>query len=107
MEGQALYELSTDRLEQFLIRSETAIGQVRAAQLTVLAEMDRRQVAMADGCRTLAEWVAGRMDVAPETATTLVQTLRCVEANAPLTDELGNGRATFDRVAAVARSGDR
>jgi hypothetical protein len=106
MEGQALYELSTDRLEQFLIRSETAIGQVRAAQLTVLAEMDRRQVAMADGCRTLAEWVAGRMDVAPETAATLVQTLRCVEANAPLTDELGNGRATFDRVTAVARSGD-
>jgi hypothetical protein len=103
MEGQALHELSTDRLEQFLARSETAIGQVRAVQLTVLAEMDRRQVATADGCRTLGEWVAGRMDVAPETATTLVQTMRRLAESAPLTDQLGNGRATFDRVAAVAR----
>lgn len=104
MEGQALHELSTDRLEQFLIRSETAIAQVRAAQLTVLAEMDRRQVAMADGCRTLGEWVAGRMDVAPETATSLVRTMRHLGAGVPLAEKLAGGDVTFDRVAAAARS---
>jgi hypothetical protein len=106
MEDQALHELSTDRLEHFLLRSEAAVARVRAAQIAVLAEMDRRQVASADGCRTFREWVAGRMDLAPETAAALVQTMHRLEDRTALAAELAEGRATFDRVAAVARSDD-
>jgi hypothetical protein len=106
MEDQALHELSTDRLEHFLLRSEAAVARVRAAQIAVLVEMDRRQVASADGCRTFREWVAGRMDLAPETAAALVQTMHRLEDRTALAGELAEGRATFDRVAAAARSDD-
>ena len=40
--------------------------------MTVLRELDRRQVATRDGHRSLQEWAAGRIDVAPETARMLV-----------------------------------
>ena len=40
--------------------------------MALLREIDRRQTPTADGCRSLAEWVTGRLDLAPDTAKTLV-----------------------------------
>ena len=58
---------TTDRIETRLVDIETTIGRLRAIQIDLLAEIDRRQTPLADGCRTLSEWVCSRLDVAPET----------------------------------------
>ncbi|NIA25499.1 MAG: hypothetical protein GWP04_07995 [Gammaproteobacteria bacterium] len=63
---------TTDNLEQVLLASEAVIARERARQMTVLAELDRRQVALMDGCRSMTEWTASRLDIAPETASMLV-----------------------------------
>ena len=65
---------SIDRIERQLLRSECVIARERASQMVLLREVDRRQGALAAGCRSLGEWVAGRLDVAPETARDLVLT---------------------------------
>ncbi len=54
-----------------------------------------------DGSRTMTEWVAGRLDVAPETAKDLVGAARSL-ADQP-TRAAGLGDDTFDRVLATAR----
>lgn len=99
-----LIDNSTDELEQFLTACEARIGQARAAQMAVLAELDRRQVATGDGCRTLAEWVAGRLDVAPETARRLARTSRTFQVLPVIRQALGEGEVTFDRAAQIART---
>jgi hypothetical protein len=73
--------LTTDTLEQQLLNAESTIARMRAAQMTIIGEIDRRQVPLSDGCRSLAEWVAGRLDVAPETAKALVSTSRRLEVD--------------------------
>lgn len=67
---------STDSIEQQLIADELLISRVRARQMAGLAELDSRQVAIADGSRSLSEWVAARADIGLETAKTLVRTMR-------------------------------
>jgi hypothetical protein len=106
MDSQVLHEVSTDRLERFLTESEGAIGGIRANQMTVLAELDRRQVATGDGCRSLNEWVASRLDVAPETAATLVGTGRRLVDRPRVAAALESGDVTFDRAVAVVRGDD-
>jgi hypothetical protein len=76
LELSKLGQWSTDRLEQFLINCEGEIARIRAAQMEALSELDHRQVATADGCRSLHEWTASRLDLAPENAKTLVSTSR-------------------------------
>ena len=61
-------------IEQQLLDEEAQIARERASQMVLLREVDRRQGALAAGCRSLREWVAGRLDVAPETARDLVST---------------------------------
>ena len=73
-----LHEVSTDELRTRLVADETVIGQARARQMETIRELDRRQTATADGCGSLAEWVAGRVDVAPETAQKLVTTAQAL-----------------------------
>lgn len=96
----ALDRRSTDRLEQELISLEVTISRLRAQQVERLREIDRRQVPLGDGCRSLNEWVSSRLDVTPETAADLVRVIR---ADDLLTDALALGRVTFDRAAALTR----
>ncbi|HKZ24189.1 MAG TPA: hypothetical protein VJ398_00175, partial [Acidimicrobiia bacterium] len=49
-----LGQWSTDRLEQELVRFESEISERRRAQMVLLSELDHRQVATADGCRSLS-----------------------------------------------------
>jgi len=44
-----------DALEQVLLDGEATIARIRAAQMTVLGELDRRQAHTADGCRSMVE----------------------------------------------------
>ncbi len=99
-----LIDITTDALEVFLADTEARIAQARAAQMAVLVELDRRQVPTGDGCRTLAEWVTGRLDLAPETARNLAYTTRAL-ADLPATRRaLANGELTFDRAAQLSRT---
>ncbi|MGB9359727.1 MAG: hypothetical protein WCC01_14340, partial [Acidimicrobiia bacterium] len=66
------HDLTTATIEQKLLQSESVIARERASQMSLLRELDRRQVALRDGHRSLQEWAAGRLDVAPETARVLV-----------------------------------
>jgi hypothetical protein len=102
-DGMELSEFSNDGLEQLLTETEHRIGQGRALQMAVLAEVDVRQMAAADGARSLSEWVTGRLDVSPDTAKSLVQTMRRLQERPDLEDRLAAGETTFDRVEAVSR----
>jgi len=68
-----------------------------------LAVLDVAQVASADGARSLSEWVAARLDVGPETARTLVQTMRRLAHRPDLEEHLAAGNVSFDRVEALSR----
>ncbi len=92
---------SPDQLENELVELESTIARLRAAQVEILAEIDRMQVPLGDGCRTLAEWVAGRLDVAPETARRLVRLVH--SAQATTTDAMVDGTVTFDRATELNR----
>jgi hypothetical protein len=96
-------DCTIDELEQFVTGIERSFARGRVAQMTALRELDRRQAPLADGCRSLVEWVTGRLDLAPDTAKTLVSTARRLDG-LPLVEAAAlAGEITFDRVAAVAR----
>lgn len=93
---------SADDLDQ-LLESLRALGsRVKAVEVAVLREVDRRQIPLGDGTRTLEDWVVSRMDVDRSTARNLVAV-----ANADSTDldELLAGGMSFDRVALLATAG--
>ena len=71
-----LHHLTGDQLETELIRIEQAIARLRRLQTELVAEADRRQQPLADGCRTLIDWVASRLDVTHTTARDLVTLTR-------------------------------
>jgi len=97
---------TTDALEQHLIADELEIGRRRARQMSILGELDVRQVASADGSRSLSEWVSARLDVGPETAKSLVRTMRRLADRPDLREKLASGETTFDRVEALSRISD-
>src|SRR3990172_4793144 len=94
---------STDRLEQELVASEGRISSERAAQMALLSELDHRQVATGDGCRSLHEWTASRLDLAPENAKALVNTARRLSELPELAKRLSVGEVSFDRMAEVSK----
>ena len=71
--------------------------------MTLLREVDRRQMPMGAGCGSLAEWVRGRLDVAPETARDLVATAKHLEQLPDVEEAVETGEIGFDRAVAVGR----
>ena len=57
----------------------------------------------ADGCRSLTEWVAGRLDVSRETASSMVRTARHLKDTPDTAHQLRDGYITYDRAEATAR----
>lgn len=96
-------EITVDTLEQAFLADERSIARLRARQAAVLAELDRAQVQAIDGARTLAEWVAARLDAAPATAKHLVDAARLLTDQPDRAAELASGESSFDRVLATAR----
>ncbi len=103
MEIAELAPVTTDRLEQALVEGEASIARIRAGQIRLLSEIDARQVPIGDGCRNLAEWVAARLDLAPETARRLTQTAGRLADQPDLAAQLEEGEVSFDRATAEAR----
>ena len=81
----------------------SVIARERAAQMVLLREVDRRQASRSAGCRSLREWVAGRLDVAPETVRDLVATAHRLEDLLDVADAVGSGEIGFDRAVVVGR----
>ena len=102
MRQTTLDQVTTDALEQRLIELESLVSRIRSEQISLLREADRRQTPMADGCRSLQEWVAGRLDVGPETASVLVSAGRVLDDQIELEAALESGEASFDRILATA-----
>jgi len=98
---------TTATLERQLLEDESEIARIRGRQMTVLRELDRRQVALRDGHRSLQEWVAGRVDLAPETAKVLVGTARRLEDLPDVDEAVASGVIGFDRAAAISRLAGR
>ena len=101
--GQKVLDcLTTDALERQLIEIESLKSRLTARQLVLLREADARQTPLADGCRSLQEWTAGRLDVAPETAKTLVSAAKTLADQPHLRNRLESGVGSFDRIVATA-----
>ena len=74
--------------------------------LADLEELDYRQVATGDGCRSLSEWAAGRLDLSLDTARWLVRTMRRTTDRPHLREALEAG-VSFDRVQALSKIRDK
>lgn len=81
--------------------AESMISRARAIQLELIAELDRAQIATADGCRTMTDWVSARLDINADLARQLVSLAKSIEPAAA--QALTDGEATFDRAVAVTK----
>ena len=101
------HDLTTAAIEQELLQSEAGIARIRGRQMSLLRELDRRQVALRDGHRSLKEWAAERMDLAPETAGVLVTTAWRLEDLPDVDEAVSTGVIGFDRAVAVSKFAGR
>ena len=98
---------TTEALERRMLDLESGIARARGEQMTVLRELDRRQVAMRDGHRSLTEWATGKIDLAPETAAMLVTAARRLQDLPDIDHAVTSGEIGFDRAVAVSRLAGR
>ena len=96
-------QLTTDELERRLVESRRARSQLDAHDIDVIEELDRRQTATGDGCRSLSEWVAARLDLSLDSARRLVRTMRRTAHRPELREALASGEVSFDRVEALSK----
>ena len=59
LSAHQIAHLTGDQLDSLLERIRLAESQLKAVQLRVLREVDRRQVPLGDGMRTLEDWIVG------------------------------------------------
>jgi hypothetical protein len=85
-------EWTPDRIEGELVHLEGLVGQIRARQALLVDEADRLGMPRVDGCRTIVDWVASRLDVSHSTAAELVTVARSLEV-----DDLSGGELSWDR----------
>ncbi len=93
---------TTDQLEQQLLDNRAVRSRLDAEDIGILEVLDQRQTATWDGCRSLSEWTASRLDLGLDTASTLVRTMRRTGDRPHLREALAEG-ATLDRVEALTR----
>ena len=96
-------EVSTDELDRavghFFGLASAGLSRVCA----LIAEVDRRQSWMADGARTLPDWVAARLSIRHESARVLVRVARRLLDLPELSARLAAGELSLDQVDAISR----
>ncbi|HKX75152.1 MAG TPA: HNH endonuclease signature motif containing protein [Acidimicrobiia bacterium] len=92
---------SIDSLEQELAGWEDTVSQVRFHQVELLRQLDVAQVAAADGCRTMIDWVASRLDVSRPIAKDLLVVARA--QNSQIDQMLQSGVIGLERAVALIR----
>jgi hypothetical protein len=98
-----MWRLTPDQIEQELQLEEENIARSRGRQMMLLRAADTMQLPTADGCRSLREWAAGRLDISVDTASRLAATSRRIEAAPEIAKLLLAGDITFDRAEALSR----
>ena len=96
-------QMTADQLDQLLESSRALSSQVKAVEVAILREVDRRQIPLGDGMRTLEDWVIGRMDVSRSTARDLMAVAKADSAR--LDEMLAEEGVSFDRVSLLAKAG--
>ncbi|MPZ54187.1 MAG: hypothetical protein GEU79_15900, partial [Acidimicrobiia bacterium] len=64
-------EMTSAQLETVLVEAEAGVARLRLLQTAALRTAAQRQIPTADGCKSLSEWAASRLDVSSDTAKTL------------------------------------
>ena len=90
-----------DVLEGELIALEGLVVRARARQAELLAELDVAQVAAMDGCRSMLEWAAARLDVTHDTARRLVWAAKGFAEWGDVRVAAEAGEVSFDRAEAT------
>ncbi len=93
--------LSVDALEQELLQREAHKARLIGEQIGLLRQLDVAQVAAADGCRTMIDWVASRLDVSHGVAKDLLVVARA--DNAEIDRLLESGEVGLERAVALLR----
>lgn len=96
-----MWGLTPDQIEQQLKLEEENIARSRGRQMMLLIAADSMQLQTADGCRSLREWTAGRLDISVDTASRLTATSRRLEAAPDIARQLLDGAISFDRAEAM------
>lgn len=92
---------TVDSVEQELTSFEAAKSELEVGQVEILRQLDSAQVAIGDGCRTMTEWVASRLDLSQQVARDLME---LVKANQPDLDALlKSGEIGFERAVMMTR----
>lgn len=94
-------DITTDHLEHRLLAAQRRIDAARAEQLVILAELDRQQVALADGHRSVAEWTSAKLDEPVETCRGLIRTARAIDR--ATFEALTSGEIGYSRAVEVTR----
>lgn len=98
-----IHEMSTDQLEQEIQRFEVVRRQAAAVMGALIAEVDRRQVPLGDGCRSTREWVAGRIDTTPEEASGLTRLSLALQDLPETSDRFAKGELSVARALLISR----
>ncbi len=98
-------QVSPDGLERELLAGEAEISAIRGRQLELLEELDRRQVHIGDGCRTMGHWLSLVGDMTLDHARDLVRTMRRTQSRPELREWLAEG-VSFDRISALSKIPD-
>lgn len=90
-----------DGLEQNLLVSEREKSRLCARQVEALRQLDVAQVDLVDGCRSMVEWVASRLDVTHRQARDLVFLSKAADRH--VEEQLASGEIGLDRAVAMVR----
>ncbi len=96
-------QMTGDQLDSLLEQIRTAESRLKAIQVELVREVDRRQIPLGDGMRTLEDWMIGRMDLTRASARQLAAVAR---ADSAALDSLLAAGVSFDRVAELADAGE-
>jgi hypothetical protein len=91
-----------DDYERVLVAGEELIAKVRARQAEALTALASVEVHHMDGCRSMIEWTAARLDIEHDTARRLVRFAEARLAHPNVASGLEDGEITFDRALATA-----
>jgi hypothetical protein len=94
---------TADQLDVKFDQLRSIQSQIRAVEVALLREVDRRQIPLGDGMPSLESWAVGRLDIDPATARRLIAVARADSAE--LDRQLVEDGLSFDRVSELARAG--
>jgi 5-methylcytosine-specific restriction endonuclease McrA len=94
---------SVDVLEQELVAAERLVRRLRARQLELVRRLDRSQVAIGDGARSMTEWLASRLDLPHGNASDLV--FLAAAGDGAVEERLAAGEVSVERAVLTVRLG--